>query len=276
VLCDTRKFPGETSLALRDGGLFLGRRRLDLPKAAYVRGLCASPFIPEFADDLRTRPKGLLAQCEEKGALLASMLLTLQQRGVLLVNSLEANAQHSRKPFQLELLRNAGIPVPRSIATNDPAAVRRFVREVKRAVYKPIAGGATVREVEPRDLMDDRLSALTLAPVLFQQLVEGVSVRAYVVGRRVVAAAEIHSPELDYRRGEGDVVPCQLSSEERRACVAAARACGMPFTGVDLIRHVEGFAIIECNPSPMFAVFEDKTGLDVATPLAGLLVRGRA
>jgi hypothetical protein len=30
--------------------------------------------------------------------------------------------------------------------------------------------------------------------------------------------------------------------------------------------------VLECNPSPMFAVFEDKTGADVSGPLAALLL----
>jgi glutathione synthase/RimK-type ligase-like ATP-grasp enzyme len=42
----------------------------------------------------------------------------------------------------------------------------------------------------------------------------------------------------------------------------------MRFTGVDLIRSRRRFVVLECNPSPMFAVFEEKTALDVAGPLA--------
>ncbi|MCP4639946.1 MAG: ATP-grasp domain-containing protein [bacterium] len=232
--------------------------------------------MPGSKNDLRTRPHGLLAQFEEKRAFLASVLESLRHRGVRIVNTLEANAQHSRKPFQLELLRNAGLPVPRTLATNDPAAVKRFARDVGEVVYKPLAGGATVQRLERADLKSDRLASLATAPVLFQELVEGVAVRAYVVGRRVVASAEIHSPELDYRRDEQDVVPTRLTPDERRAAIAAAQACGMPFTGVDLIRGKDGFVVLECNPSPMFAVFEKKTGQDVAGPLAQLLLRDRA
>lgn len=263
-------------MTMRGGALYLGGRRVPLPCAAYLRGLCASPFAPAFAEDLRTRPKGLVAQCEEKAGLLAAMLMFLQRQGVLLINDLEANAQHGRKPYQLELLRRAGLPIPRYIATNDPRAVKSFVREVGRAVYKPVGGGATVRELENTDLSDERLSALALAPVLFQELIEGISVRAYVVGKQVVAAAEIHSPELDYRRDEGEIIPTRLSGAERRACVAAAKACGMSFSGVDLIRMSTDFCVLECNPSPMFAVFEKKTGLDVAGPLARLLLSAEA
>jgi glutathione synthase/RimK-type ligase-like ATP-grasp enzyme len=275
LLCDTQAFPERARISLRDGDVLMAGRKLPQPGAVYVRGLGANPLMPEFDDDLKSRPRGLMAQMDEKQALLTSMLLILEQRGARLVNGLEANGQHSRKPYQLHLLRRAGLPVPRYLATNDPQAVRRFVRTVKNAVYKPLAGGATVQRVKQEDLTDERLSALALAPVLFQELVAGTSVRVYVVGRRVVAAAEIQSSELDYRRAEGAVVPARLSPDERRAAVVAARACGMAFSGVDLIRRAGGFVVLECNPSPMFAVFEQKTGLDVAGPLAELLAGTR-
>jgi glutathione synthase/RimK-type ligase-like ATP-grasp enzyme len=269
--CDTAAFPQETLLTLADGHIRLRRRKLPTLKSVYLRSLNCHPLTPQLEHDLTKRPRGLFAEYNEKRAMLVSVLLHLQRKGVPLVNDFEANAQHSQKPYQLARLHRKRLPIPRFLATNDAKAVAEFVAEVGRAVYKPLAGGATVREVARKDLTEERLSALTTAPVLFQELIEGVSVRAYVVGDHVVAAAEIHSPELDYRRQEDEVVATSLKPEERHAVVYAAQACGMPFAGVDLIRSARGFAILECNPSPMFANFEKKTGQDVARPLAALL-----
>jgi glutathione synthase/RimK-type ligase-like ATP-grasp enzyme len=274
LLFDTGAFPAHAHASVGGGAIFVGGRRLPSGiLSVYLRGIGASPLLPEYAADLKSRPRGLIAQIDECFGLVAAIVLSLKDRGVRIVNDLEVNAQHSRKPYQLHLLRSAGLPVPRFLATNDPRQVRDFVRRVGRAVYKPLAGGATVREVLRADLGRDRLSALELAPVLFQERVEGVSVRAYVVGSRVVSAAEIHSSELDYRRNEGAVVPVRLSAEERRACLRAAHVCGMRFAGVDLIRGRRRFHVLECNPSPMFAVYEQKTGADIAGPLCDLLLK---
>jgi glutathione synthase/RimK-type ligase-like ATP-grasp enzyme len=269
---DAPSFPESTRARFDGSRLVFSGRRVALPGCVYLRGMGTSPLLPGLDADLRERPRGLIAQCEEKRAFLESVFQGWDQAGVPIVNSLAANAQHGRKPLQLQMLESAGLPVPRWTATNDPNAVRRFAQAVGRCVYKPLAGGATVRLVEKADLTPERLSALALAPVLFQERVEGVSVRAFVAGRRVVAAAEIHSAELDYRRGEESVTPTRLTPDEQAVAVRAARACGMRFTGVDLVRGRGRFALLECNPSPMFAVFEQKTGLDVATPLAALLV----
>jgi hypothetical protein len=274
ALIDTGDFPERLTLSMNERSLLCDGKPLPQNVASvYVRALGINPRAPRYNADLKKRPHGLLAQMDECLALLASCILALKRRGVPIVNDLETNAQHSRKPFQLAVLKNAGLPVPRFLASNNPEEVKAFVRTVQRAVYKPLAGGATVRAVRRSDLTRVRLEMLQAAPVLFQQRVDGVSVRAYVVGGRCVAAAEIHSNELDYRRHEEAVVPARLSAQETRACVAAARACGMQFTGVDLIRGRGRFHILECNPSPMFAVFEDKCGADVAGPLAKLLLR---
>lgn len=274
VLCDPRAFPESVRISLSESCLAVNGRPLP-PKlrSVYVRSLGTSYRSPEFSRDLKARPLGLLAQMDERAAMLASAVLILRAQGVPLVNDPDINAQHSRKPYQLALLHRAGLPIPRFLATNDAKAVRAFVRTVGRAVYKPLSGGATVNEIEPGDLTEERLGALAVAPVLFQELVEGVSVRTYVIGGKVVAAGEIHSSELDYRRKEDAVVATRLRPAERRVAVRAARACSMAFAGVDLIRGRDSLVVLECNPSPMFAVFEQKTGLNVAGPLAAYLLK---
>lgn len=274
--CDSVAFPDRDRVSFGEDRIRINGKPLpDRIRSAYLRSLGTSYRVPELARELKRRPHGLLAQLDECGALMVSVALALQARGVPLVNPPDVNTQHGRKPYQLRLLRDAGLPVPRFLASNDPKAVRGFVRRVKRAIYKPLAGGATVREVEPDDLTDNRLEALACAPVLFQELVEGTSVRVYVVGGTVAAAGEIHSTELDYRRAEDAVLPTRLSRAERAAAIGAARACSMRLAGVDLIRTRNAFTILECNPSPMFAVFEKKTGLDVAGPLAAHLLNPR-
>jgi glutathione synthase/RimK-type ligase-like ATP-grasp enzyme len=60
------------------------------------------------------------------------------------------------------------------------------------------------------------------------------------------------------------------SDAERAACCAAADACGMACTGVDIRRRPDrSFALLECNPSPMFAAIERRTG---ASPVTAALV----
>lgn len=265
---DAPAFPEQTKLTFQGGALFLNGKPFSLPSAAYVRSLGSHLLAPGFQENLDRRPRGLIAQ---KRVLLESFLLSMQGRGVRLINDLATNAHHSQRPYQLELLRTRGMSVPRSLATNDPAAVRRFARQVKNVVYRPLAGGEAIRQLRTEDLADDHVAALAYAPVFFQEMIEGQRVRSFVVGKRVVAAAEVEVSELDYLAEDVAASPTRLSNEERRAAALAARACGMQFAGVELIRTAKGFSLLECNPSPAFADFEVKTGQDVAGPLAALL-----
>jgi glutathione synthase/RimK-type ligase-like ATP-grasp enzyme len=265
---DAPAFPEQTKLTFQGGAIFLNGKPFSLPSAAYLRSLGSHLLAPGFQENLDRRPRGLIAQ---KRVLLESFLLSLQGRGVRLINDLATNAHHSQRPYQLELLRTRGMSVPRSLATNDPAAVRRFARQVKNVVYRPLAGGDAMRLLQKEDLNDDHVAALAYAPVFFQELIEGPRIRAFVVGKRVVAAAEVEVSDLDYVAEDVVASATRLTAEERRAAVVASRACGMLFAGVELIRTAKGFSLLECNPSPTFAKFEEKTGLDVAGPLAALL-----
>jgi glutathione synthase/RimK-type ligase-like ATP-grasp enzyme len=268
---DTGAFPNRATLTLREGVVHYNGDPLPQPEAVYVRGLAVHPLIPRFNEAFEAGPRQMVATLDEKRGLLEALIRTWEAGGTRIVNTLEANAQHSHKPFQLHLLQSAGVPVPRWIAGNDPQAVREFVDEVVDVIYKPISGGATAEALQQEDLSEDRLAALALAPVLFQARVEGETCRLYVAGDRVVAAAAIHSDALDYRTGEAEITPLTPHELEADLCIRAAQTCDMPFSGVDLIRGPEGPVILECNPSPMFAVFEDRTGQDIAGPLARLL-----
>jgi hypothetical protein len=143
-------------------------------------------------------------------------------------------------------------------------------------VYKPLAGGGRCRRLSAADLEPDRLRLLAGAPALFQEEVPGANIRVYVVGDRVAAAYEIVSEELDYRGAEDAVVPTALDAAEHDACLRAAAACDMTFTGIDLRRRPDGgFAVLECNPSPMFAGIERWTGAaPVSLALTDLLLAG--
>ena len=143
-------------------------------------------------------------------------------------------------------------------------------------VYKPLAGGGRCRRLTDADLSAERLGRLAAAPVLFQAEVPGTNIRVYVVGGAVVAAYEIVSDELDYRGAEAVVRPVRLAPAEADACRRAAAACDMAFTGLDLRRRPDGgFAVLECNPSPMFAGIQRHTGAEpVSDALAELLLEG--
>lgn len=276
-------FPARLRIFLEDGIPHVDATKLDRPGAWYLRTI---PLTLPFFDfdpnieaasvaEVLARWRSRYAAERERQSFLAGFMLALARHGARLVNPPATFDQHFVKTEQLDRLRAAGVPVPRTLATNDTEALRRFVADVDApVVYKPLAGGALCRRLEPIDLEDARLETLARAPVLFQEEVAGKNIRVYVVAGRVVAAYEIVAPELDYRGNEQEVIEVTLPEEEEHAAIRAAEACAMIFTGLDIKRRVDNsFAVLECNPSPMFAGIERWTEKTLVTEaLADLLL----
>jgi hypothetical protein len=226
VVVDLSRFPGHGSLSVRDG--VPTARNLDLRAVAawYVRSFpLPLPFqVPHDIDPDASRLR--YAAGRERRSFLAGFVAAMQASGALFVNPPVVMAQHFRKLEQLDTLRAAGVPVPATLATNDPRAVRKFARDVGGAlVYKPLAGGGRCRRVTGDDLDLDRLRLLARAPVLFQAEIPGRNIRVYVVGGRVAAAYEIVSDQLDYRGAEIAVRPVPLG---RASTCAAGRTAASP------------------------------------------------
>jgi|GEM_PF-836346 len=241
--------------------------------SVYLRRIGLDPRGPEFEDDLADRPYSLVNQVREYRGLVTSVLRHLESRGVPVVNPVAAQSVHGLKPYQLAAFEDAGIPVPDTLATNDPDAARAFVERVDDAVYKPVGGGGHARSITPADLDSDRLDRLANAPVQFQERVAGENYRLFVVGGDVVATGHIRSEELDYRLGEHEVDSASVPAAVERAAVRAADVLDLRFAGVDVIERDGEFAVLEANPSPMFAAFDERAGTDVAGHLAAFLDR---
>ncbi|HUE95393.1 MAG TPA: hypothetical protein VMN39_01980, partial [Longimicrobiaceae bacterium] len=96
---------------------------------------------------------------------------------------------------------------------------------------------------------------------------KGSDIRAFVVGRRVVAAMERQAPPGEFRsnihRG-GTAHKVRLTPEERSTAVRAARQIGLNVAGVDLMRSNHGAVVLEVNSSPGLEGIEEATGIDVA------------
>ncbi|NTX05617.1 RimK family alpha-L-glutamate ligase [Myxococcus sp. CA040A] len=276
VIVDTLTFPDETRMSLTEGldGIVVDGRAVGRPAAAYLRGLHSHPLAfmvdaeEAMAEDWRTT----LTAFREKGTLLLGLIGRWEQLGVPLYNPPSADWL-LHKPVQLSALKAAGLPVPRTLWTNDAEAVRRFAAS-GRVAYKPVMGGAATRELLPEDLTDERLAALAAAPVTFQELLPGEDLRVYVLDGEIIASLRIVTSALDFRQNEERIEQMVLPDEVARQCVKACEVLGLRWTGLDLKRGLDGeLKFLELNGSPMFLGFDAAAGTDVAGHFARALVR---
>jgi ribosomal protein S6--L-glutamate ligase len=108
------------------------------------------------------------------------------------------------------------------------------------------------------------------ANILVQAFIKearGVDVRAFVIGRRVVAAMRRQAPPGEFRsnlhRG-GTAEAAKLSPEERKMAVKATTTLGLKIAGVDMLRSEHGPLVLEVNSSPGLEGIEEASGIDVA------------
>jgi ribosomal protein S6--L-glutamate ligase len=106
--------------------------------------------------------------------------------------------------------------------------------------------------------------------ILVQEFIkeaEGRDIRAFVVGRKIVAAMERKGPAGDFRsnlhRG-GSAGVVELTQAERTAALKASKAMGLNVAGVDLLRSSHGPVVMEVNSSPGLEGIEGASAKDVA------------
>ena len=273
---DAQIFPADLRISLGTSvdDIRIGETHLPCPAAVYVRSLYQSPYAygVNAEQDMSQDWRRTLIKYKERNTLLTSVLFRWEQSGIPLYNPLSTQ-KNITKPYQLTLLSQAGLPVPRTLWSNDPEEVRRFAAQGP-TIYKPVSGGAATQQLQASDLVPERLNKLSAAPVTFQELLPGEDIRVYVIDGRIVARLRIVTDALDFRQNEKAVEPITLSKKVDRQCIEAAQILGLRFTGMDLKADATGtLRILELNPSAMFLGFDQLAGTDIAGALVDALMK---
>lgn len=275
---DTHRVPAQACLSLGEGAALLDGRSLGACGAAYVKSVSLAIPAADVAD-VRARPLDRWphrwAAERERQCMLASVVRWIEHTGATVVNPARAIEWHVLKPLQAEVLQRAKVRVPRSLATNDARAVLAFAERFGELIYKPIAGGATVRSVRRDELTPARLAQLSTAPVLFQERVFGREFRVYVLDDEPVQAFEVPvDGAVDARVNVERAVRARLPRVVWDTCRRAARALGLIFTAVDVRVTPAGEPVVlECNPTPSISFYEPGSKGRIVQALASFLCR---
>ena len=188
----------------------------------------------------------------------------------------------ARKLLQLQVARDLGLTIPRTIATSDPDEARRFLDREPGAmtIFKTFSCTFQIwRETRlVRAAERDQLESVRLAPVIFQEYVPAdVDLRVTIVGDSVFAAA-IHSADTDYpvdfrmSIGQARVVATELPPEISELLLAMMNRLGIVYGAFDLRRTPAGeYVFLEVNTAGEFMFIEERTGQPITEALAGWL-----
>jgi glutathione synthase/RimK-type ligase-like ATP-grasp enzyme len=189
-----------------------------------------------------------------------------------------------RKLVQLEAARRVGLPVPRTLVTNELPRALAFAKSCRTgAIVKSLAStveGGYTRRVTARDgWLRDRLRT---GPAIFQERVAGLDYRVTIVGREVFAMSmdarvggDPDDVRVNWERVSASARPARLPDALRRKLLALMRALGLRYGAIDLRRRRGGaYAFLEVNPGGQWMHAEAATGHPIGATLARLLASG--
>ena len=211
-----------------------------------------------------------------------------EMTGVFPANESQAIARARDKLRSLQLLARAGVGMPTTSFAHSSKDIDGILDIVggPPVVVKLLEGtqGMGVVLAETKKAAQSVIGAFRQLDVniLAQHFVKessGSDIRALVVGGRVLAAMERRAAPGEFRanlhRG-GSAHPVELTLEERRTAVKAAKTLGLNVAGVDILRSETGPLVIEVNSSPGLEGVERASGVDVAGSVIEFLEKNAA
>ena len=290
VRFNTDLFPSSVKLSARAGDARAARLLTETGEqlsAAEVRAVWARKlWSPRMADNLDERYRSMCVR--ESIAALEGFLDALHD--ARWVNDLEHQRSAENKQRQLRLAARAGLRVPRTLVTNDPAAARQFFAETEgqtvAKLLRPVAVSMDAVEsfvytnrVREEDLAD--AEGLRHSPMVFQELIpKACELRvAWVADQGFVGALDASGTsrgQTDWRR----VTPeecrwqkAQLPGEVASSLQTLMLELGLVFGAVDLIVSPSGeHVFLEVNPGGEWGMLERDLGLSISEAIAEALL----
>ena len=233
-------------------------------------GLAAGGEALDACDAILVRiiPRGSLEQIIFR----VDALHWLEDRGIAVVNPAVAIERTVDKFYTSALLEQAGLRTPRTVVAERLDAAMAAFEEMRDVIVKPLFGsnGRGMVRVSDEEIAYRVFRALELERAVFyvQQALphEGRDVRAFVVGRRVVAAAwrSADGWRTNIARG-ARAEAAELPPGWIEMSLAAARAVGAEYAGVDLLPATSGEVfVLEVNGIPGWRGVQATTELDIA------------
>lgn len=200
----------------------------------------------------------------------SAIVRQFEMRGVFTTTSSIAIVRSRDKLRSMQLLARAGVGIPKTVFSRGVTSnLDELIEDLggTPVIIKLARGthGTGVVLAESKKAAKSVLQSFYLMDddgtnILLQEFIKesaGQDVRVFVVGGQVVAAMKRQSLDDDFRSNlhqGGEGTPINLTIQEKRAAIKAAKSMGLAIAGVDLIRSKRGPLILEVNSSPGFGV----------------------
>ncbi len=212
-----------------------------------------------------------------------TVLKLLQESGTVVLNPLESFLKSRSKLETIIELAKRGIPVPKTVCTEDLYYGYVTCREFGEFVLKPIQGSRGFGAVKLSDpdvafqIMKTLLSYKK--PLYIQRYVPkpGRDIRVLVIDGEVFACMYRIAPDGSWKTNiaqGGRGVPCDNPDPELyELAIKATEALGLVYAGVDIGEGPNGYVVFEVNGSPDWRELTQVTGKNPADKLVEAIIR---
>ena len=260
-----------------------GHQAIVLPYEGLVASIGSAPGLRSRGTELdgvdavlaRIIPSGSLEQIIFR----VDALHRLEERGVRVVNPPRAIERTVDKFWTSALLEQCGIPTPETVVCDSAEEATAAFRALGDVIVKPLFGSMGLGMVR---VSDEEMAFRVFRTIeqiqgvyYLQRTInhEGVDIRAFVLGGRLLGAIERRATgwRTNLARG-GTARSVALSEEWSALAVRAAAAVGADYAGVDLLADSEGKVyVLEVNGIPGWRGLQEATSIDVAGRLVDFL-----
>jgi ribosomal protein S6--L-glutamate ligase len=206
----------------------------------------------------------------------SAVVRQFEMMNIYTLNRSQAIARSRDKLRCMQILAKYGVGLPVTGCAHSTKDVKGLINIAGGAplVVKLLEGtqGIGVVLAETRKAAESVIEAFRGldANIIVQEFIREANscdLRCLVVGDRVIASMLRKGAEGEFRSnihrgGSGHEI--KITPEERSTAVRAAKAMGLDFAGVDMLRSNHGPVVMEVNSSPGLEGIEKTTGVNVA------------
>ncbi|MCK4642647.1 hypothetical protein KAU32_03325 [bacterium] len=282
-ILDLTDYPADPRPFMTGEDMMIGDVNADSLYSVYVNSLCLRgyPFLhtpKDKWDEYYASYLHYVSREKENSSFRYSYINYLILKGCLVLNAPSTYNYHAMKVYEYFRLEKRGYKVPETISGSDPERLKAFIRRMGgKALYKANVGGYLHTVLVDEAVIDDVAESLTVRPVILQRYIKGYNIRCFVLEDSFLGAAKIIQTDefVDSRVDSKGLEVVEMPEDVKKTAIDAVRDQGLIFSGLDfMVSEEDGeYYLLEANSSPMFANYENMTGLDIAGPIAKRLVK---
>lgn len=262
-------------------------RMIDLKKVEAVYFRRAEVSSLDYITDISISEKKYLR--EELAYILEGIYKVLRDKYWL--NNIYNIREAENKIYQLQIAKEIGFIIPKSIISNNLANIEKMVIQCKEdCIIKPIKSGNLKDGKCPQIIFTSKIDKKFLAdknrvasfPLFVQKNIhKRFDLRCIVVGETVYCAQIDSQIDLDskvdwrkskkYLKHANHILPADIANK----CIAMTKMLRLNYSAIDLILDENNnYIFLECNPNGQWAWLEKRLDFPISEHIVELLKRG--